>query len=765
MGQLIQGPDGIPLMPEGLYNVPSATDREYTGGIVYIDPSLTENGNGSIEHPYNTWTGVELKPNTAYLQRRGTKAGGELIINTSAERILIGAYGEGSRPDLNLNPDHKFVFMGHYSVLRDVKVGQALRLGKYNNSKENIWIYNCEFDLQNKGGICIVNWGSNNKIVGNHLHHSLSDGIFCQDVDRGGIGNEIAYNYIHDVNMNYINDPSEKGSPGDVIQISSGTQVHIHHNILDHSSTGNKFGIIVRDENDYYGDTPMEIIIEHNIIFLPKPGSNGCAGIYLQEKQKSIVRYNQIIGREVDDDNAGIVVRSSGTDIEIYGNLMVKIAQDINTSEPVKVYNNTFVDIKNGDVHNWENVYNNILSKKTDGLHTSNIFIDIEGAENLFNNPFNADYTLKNNSPAVDAGKDVGLNNDLLGIPIPQNSSPDIGAYEYTTNSIGGSEVNQRPVADAGADKTVNSGTIVTLDASKSFDPDNDVLSSFWTAPTGITLSSANAIKPIFTALSTEQNTSYIFTLKVFDGHVYSLPDTVIITVNQEQMEEAQPLEIKKVEASTHDGNVPKNTIDESLSTRWSAQGEGENITYELSGMDEVRYLQASFYKGDSRKAFFEVQISNDQVNWVKIEENLESAGVTEGFQNFDIANVDAKYVRIVGYGNSENDWNSINEIKIYGIPEALKAGTTTKKELKAYPNPTAGNINLDLRDISFNQGAIHVYNMAGALVYKKENILPYQATEEINLEEKPNGIYIVKFNSDRNTEYISKIILQSPNY
>ncbi len=758
--QLIQGTDGIPVIPEGKYDVPSATDSEYTGGIIYVDPSAANNGNGSIDNPYNSWSNVDIKANTAYLQKRGTKAKGNLVLNTDAERILIGAYGQGERPDLNLHPDHEFRFMGHYSVLRDVKVGKALRMGSYNNSRENMWVYNCEFDLRNAEGICIVNWSSNNKIIGNHLHHSLSDGIFCQDVDGGGAGNEIAYNYIHDINMNYINDQTEKGSPGDVIQISSGTNVHIHHNVLDHSSSGNKFGIIVRDENNYYGDAPMEIIIESNIIFLPKPGSNGCAGIYLQEKQKSIIRYNQIIGLERDDDNAGIVVRSSGTDIEIYGNLMVNIAQDINTTEPVKVFNNTFVDIQNGDVNNWQQVNNNILSKKADGLNNSNLFVDVEGADNLFTNAASGDYSLKSTSKAVDAGLDMGLTRDMLGTPVPQNGKPDIGAMEYTNNPTGGSEVNQKPVADAGSDFTVKSGDIVNLDGSRSSDPEGEALSYSWGAGTEITLNNPELEKPSFKAPFVFNETTFEISLQVSDGVYFSDVSKVSVTVTPDNgaINKLKKMAVKEVVASTHDGNEPENTIDRELMTRWSAEGDAQWIEYDLNEKDSIKYLRTAWYKGDERKSFFDVEVSEDGATWKKVLFDAETDGRTAGFQTFTIGNAYGRYLRILGYGNTSNKWNSLCEVEIYGGSEESGVSTNLNQhphtnDIRIFPNPVRSEygIQIEINGSSYH-GEFELYDMSGR---KIRSLLPAEALPDL-----PTGVYIVSLFHE-NELYKERIMVQ----
>jgi hypothetical protein len=87
------------------------------------------------------------------------------------------------------------------------------------------------------------------------------------------------------------------------------------------------------------------------------------------------------------------------------------------------------------------------------------------------------------------------------------------------------------PVANAGPDQVVDEGTLVTLDGSASFDPDNDAISWKWTAPEGITLSSETDSNPTFTAPEVTSDTEYMFYLGVNDGLGVSPTDEVIITV------------------------------------------------------------------------------------------------------------------------------------------------------------------------------------------------------------------------------------------
>lgn len=95
----------------------------------------------------------------------------------------------------------------------------------------------------------------------------------------------------------------------------------------------------------------------------------------------------------------------------------------------------------------------------------------------------------------------------------------------------GGSASNAVPVAIAGPDQSVNTGSIVTLDGAGSNDPDNDLLTYHWaltSRPTSsaATLSDASVVRPTFTA---DQDGTYLFSLVVNDGKSDSTVDTVSV--------------------------------------------------------------------------------------------------------------------------------------------------------------------------------------------------------------------------------------------
>jgi hypothetical protein len=126
-------------------------------------------------------------------------------------------------------------------------------------------------------------------------------------------------------------------------------------------------------------------------------------------------------------------------------------------------------------------------------------------------------------------------------------------------------------------------------------------------------------------------------------------------------------LPVASVIASSHDGNVPANTLDRNLSTRWSANGDGQWILYDLGANRTIRSIDIAWHQGNTRAAHFEVHTSLDGAGWTTVF-NGTSSGTTLNAETFNLTDSNGRYVSIEGHGNSYNSWNSISEVGIYGF-------------------------------------------------------------------------------------------------
>jgi hypothetical protein len=237
---------------------------------------------------------------------------------------------------------------------------------------------------------------------------------------------------------------------------------------------------------------------------------------------------------------------------------------------------------------------------------------------------------------------------------------------------------NQLPVAIAetlDGVYTAEVGEAVTLSGSSSYDPDNSpsggIQSYAWTQVSGpsVALSDPGDIHPEFTP---DQAGSYTFKLAVYDGADWSTDasspaNTVTVTV-QDSGQVGKLAVVAVVASESQDPNVPANTIDGDLGTRWSALGDPQWIRYDLGSVKTVCLVKVAWYNGNIRKATFDVEVSEDGSDWTQVLAGVQSSGSTLELETYDFADTPARYVRIVGHGNSSNTWNSITETEIHGL-------------------------------------------------------------------------------------------------
>ena len=135
----------------------------------------------------------------------------------------------------------------------------------------------------------------------------------------------------------------------------------------------------------------------------------------------------------------------------------------------------------------------------------------------------------------------------------------------------------------------------------------------------------------------------------------------------QEPPSEKALLSIVGASASTFQApNVPANTIDTILRTRWSALGAEQWIQFDLGAQRSVSQVTIAWHEGNRRRATFAVQVSLDGEAWTEVYRG-NSSGTTTTAEATPFPETSAQYVRIVGQGNTANMWNSITEVQIYG--------------------------------------------------------------------------------------------------
>ncbi|GAE26469.1 F5/8 type C domain protein [Halalkalibacter wakoensis JCM 9140] len=159
--------------------------------------------------------------------------------------------------------------------------------------------------------------------------------------------------------------------------------------------------------------------------------------------------------------------------------------------------------------------------------------------------------------------------------------------------------------------------------------------------------------------------------------HLFSPTETRYIKLSIEQDPGENPIQLSSVNllnsnsdlfivtaSDTHNEHIPSQTTVGDLTTRWSAEGSQQWIQYELESNQVVEQVGIAWHDGDERKASFQIELSEDGVQWHAVYTG-ESSGNTRFIEAYQFEPTTARYIRIVNNGNTVNNWNSITQVLI----------------------------------------------------------------------------------------------------
>jgi len=106
------------------------------------------------------------------------------------------------------------------------------------------------------------------------------------------------------------------------------------------------------------------------------------------------------------------------------------------------------------------------------------------------------------------------------------------------------------------------------------------------------------------------------------------------------------------------------NVLDDNLDTRWSNDGVGSWIQLDIGTGNKICDINIAWYKGNERQNNFVISTSNDGIKFSNVFSS-KSSGSTLNLEKYDIADTNARYIRIAVNGNTQNTYASITEISI----------------------------------------------------------------------------------------------------
>ena len=126
-------------------------------------------------------------------------------------------------------------------------------------------------------------------------------------------------------------------------------------------------------------------------------------------------------------------------------------------------------------------------------------------------------------------------------------------------------------------------------------------------------------------------------------------------------------LSVSGITASGADSfHPPSHAIDQNTNTRWSNLGLGSWIQIDLGQDNVVCSLGINWHRGDERINSFVISISKDGKAFTNVYSGKsDGASLTE--QNYNFQPNTGRFIKVIVNGNTQNNWVSISELKIYG--------------------------------------------------------------------------------------------------
>ena len=294
-------------------------------------------------------------------------------------------------------------------------------------------------------------------------------------------------------------------------------------------------------------------------------------------------------------------------------------------------------------------------------------------------------------------------------------------------------------------------------------------------------------------ALSAQNSNNYLLNGKTIAGSVnYNNDKTVTLTLAQPLMYGSNTIEVRNIKSKdevainsgsskeffvavpltpndnnniavtaigSQTGNTPDKTLDNDINSRWSQEGIGQWIKYDLGETKQVNAVDIAFFSGNQRLNYFSIELSNDDTNYYPALSDVVSSGTTNELERYAFTTRPARYVKIICNGNSASNWNSISEtrIRFTEINAGLNPDSNIRKNHFYYRNPIKKNEEIRLIPCSEDLSAYlaEVIDLKGnTIISKKINSTPILIGRI-----KTPGLYILKLTNSLNQSTSLKLI------
>ena len=289
----------------------------------------------------------------------------------------------------------------------------------------------------------------------------------------------------------------------------------------------------------------------------------------------------------------------------------------------------------------------------------------------------------------------------------------------------------------------VSDNSHIKITFTKKIDLTTALMSSNYSINNGVSVSSV--------AKGDNDSTS-ILTVSSLSFGTFQVQINNIISTDGSQVEnsETKTFTFSGIVAVTASGfepgtsNTADKTLDYDFATRWSCDGKGQWIQYDLGEVKQVNSVDIAFFNGNVRKGIFSLYLSTMLTDTIQVFNGM-SSGKSASLENYDFPDQPARYVRIVGYGNTQSTWNSITETRINWTDKisGLSNPVAQSHKLTIYPNPLHGTeLNISIATTT-ESGKLSITDICGKTVYS-QTVSDLTNTIQLSNLRLNTGVYIV---------------------
>ena len=120
------------------------------------------------------------------------------------------------------------------------------------------------------------------------------------------------------------------------------------------------------------------------------------------------------------------------------------------------------------------------------------------------------------------------------------------------------------------------------------------------------------------------------------------------------------------ITASGDNGNVAANVNDQNINTVWTMEGLPAWVKIDMGALKKIASFRIAWTRGNERTVGFNIETSEDNITFTE-RLSKSTSGATEDFEDYDITDVNGRYVKVNVLTNSQKNTASIREIEVHG--------------------------------------------------------------------------------------------------